>query len=308
MAGRDWGTFEQWKAIEEARRCAVEGCLRKRRVKGWCKLHYNRVWRTGDVGPVGLIDRGPRSGQIEAAAWAVKKEGSYRGAARVLGVDYATVVARLKKYSPEFAESHHREHFVSDAEQAEMVRRYSDGESSSGIGRAMRKNRGTVKAVLNRAGVPMRSSASKDPLLIAKGREESAKSALIKRSKRAAGVIRVIERERTMQVASRILGMDRETVKRILEESGRGDLCSVERGVAARYAAARRGSDRRTKEAAARWLPRLPKIRRMRRDGWSFRAIGEEFGVNNSTIQDVLRRADEAAAEMAGIHGLKGGE
>ena len=31
--------------------CGVEGCKRKEHARGMCTLHYNRKWRTGEVGP-----------------------------------------------------------------------------------------------------------------------------------------------------------------------------------------------------------------------------------------------------------------
>jgi len=37
--------------------CEVEGCKRKYSAKGYCALHYQRNYRTGDVGPAGIIDR-----------------------------------------------------------------------------------------------------------------------------------------------------------------------------------------------------------------------------------------------------------
>jgi hypothetical protein len=38
--------------------CSVEGCQRKHAARGWCRVHYARVKRTGDPGPVELCPVG----------------------------------------------------------------------------------------------------------------------------------------------------------------------------------------------------------------------------------------------------------
>lgn len=35
-----------------AKECSLEGCLRLARTRGWCAMHYERVIKTGDPGPI----------------------------------------------------------------------------------------------------------------------------------------------------------------------------------------------------------------------------------------------------------------
>lgn len=37
--------------------CSVDGCERPQRHRGWCSMHYQRVLKHGEPGPVGPIDR-----------------------------------------------------------------------------------------------------------------------------------------------------------------------------------------------------------------------------------------------------------
>ena len=48
--------------------CAVIGCKRSHYAHGWCRMHYERVQKTGDPGPVGLLASSRRKDESLTAA------------------------------------------------------------------------------------------------------------------------------------------------------------------------------------------------------------------------------------------------
>ena len=267
-------TFEQWRAIQQAKICQAEGC--KRRVgdkggQGYCRLHYGRLKRTGEVGPPEKLPSHKLKVPVETVLLVFEENRCYSETARTLHIGASSVWRIVNKHAPELAATLRyttkgQPRFTAEQTQG-ICERYKAGEGFKSLTRAFHRSHKAIRQLLVDNNIPIRdplcriSTATEKAFDRTKAKEPQVKKLLLQGH--SVGEIR-----RTMKMA-------RETINAICERNGWTDL-------------ARRNGEAKLKgkqECMRSVSPeRLRVARQMQERGHTYAEIAETLGVSDRTV------------------------